>query len=483
MELPRLGTCVVAFTTRRRLPRMRLTRRRVWLRLRRFSRCFLTWRRMSSASSWIVWAISRRRLVRMQGHALQPQRRLGDLVVGDRGVALFGELDLERRQFRDLLADPAEPLVDVTPQLLVDLDVAAAYLDSHPASFGREPMLAAGYPLVYEANLIGRTRGQQDRTRLHGHVRVLRRATDDRRIARHASTGPSSSASTSSTRPRCTAPTPTRSCVGQAIAGRRDEVIVATKFGIDLPTPTARDRGSTARPENVRSRDRGLAPAARHRPRRPLLPAPRRPGHADRGDRRRDGRARHRRARCATSGSSEAAPETIRRAHAVHPIAALQTEYSLWTRDLEDGILPAAARARHRLRRLLAARARLPHRPLPLAERARRTTTFAARTRASRARTSSTTCALVDEVEAVARERVRRPPRSRSRGSSPRATTSSRSRGPSGRSTSRRTRPRSRRADDGPPRAHERDRARRRRPLRRHVLDQPLAGVRAGGRR
>src|SRR4026208_1051516 len=38
-------------------------------------------------------------------------------------------------------------------------------------------------------------------------------------------------------------------------------------------------------------------------------------------------------------GLSEAAPETIRRAHAVHPIAAVQTEYSLWTRDPEDGVL------------------------------------------------------------------------------------------------------------------------------------------------
>src|SRR6185436_1433836 len=38
-------------------------------------------------------------------------------------------------------------------------------------------------------------------------------------------------------------------------------------------------------------------------------------------------------------GLSEASPATIRRAHAVHPIAALQTEYSLWTRDPEDGVL------------------------------------------------------------------------------------------------------------------------------------------------
>ena len=41
-------------------------------------------------------------------------------------------------------------------------------------------------------------------------------------------------------------------------------------------------------------------------------------------------------------GISEAAPETIRRAHAVHPITALQTEYSLWSRDVEDEILPTA---------------------------------------------------------------------------------------------------------------------------------------------
>ena len=41
-------------------------------------------------------------------------------------------------------------------------------------------------------------------------------------------------------------------------------------------------------------------------------------------------------------GLSEAAPDTIRRAHAVHPITALQTEYSLWTRDPEDEILPTA---------------------------------------------------------------------------------------------------------------------------------------------
>ena len=45
-------------------------------------------------------------------------------------------------------------------------------------------------------------------------------------------------------------------------------------------------------------------------------------------------------------GLSEAAPDTIRRAHATHPISALQTEYSIWAREPEAGDPPHAARAR-----------------------------------------------------------------------------------------------------------------------------------------
>jgi aryl-alcohol dehydrogenase-like predicted oxidoreductase len=73
-------------------------------------------------------------------------------------------------------------------------------------------------------------------------------------------------------------------------------------------------------------------------------------------------------------GLSEAAPATIRRAHAVHPITALQTEYSLWTRDPEAVLLPLLRESRDRLRARLAARARLPHRddPLPRGPRRRR---------------------------------------------------------------------------------------------------------------
>ena len=126
--------------------------------------------------------------------------------------------------------------------------------------------------------------------------------------------------------------------VGRALKGRRDEVVVATKFGLVSHAgggPGVLDSS----PANIRDRGRGLAQAARHRPHRPLLPAPRRPEDPDRGHRRRPRRA-GRRGQGPHIGLSEAGPETIRRAHAVHPLAALQTEYSLWTRDPEADLLP-----------------------------------------------------------------------------------------------------------------------------------------------
>ena len=176
------------------------------------------------------------------------------------------------------------------------------------------------------------------RPRLHGHVRVLRRARR-RRIASPPSTARSNSASPSSTPPTCTARSRTRSWSASAIAGRRDKVVLATKFGIvrdpDDPTFAA----SAASPSTcARPCDASLA-APRRRDHRPLLPAPRRPEDADRGNRRRHGRTgpgrqgplpRPVRGR---PGRRSAAP------HAVHPITALQTEYSLWTRDPEDEIL------------------------------------------------------------------------------------------------------------------------------------------------
>ena len=79
--------------------------------------------------------------------------------------------------------------------------------------------------------------------------------------------------------------------VGRAIADRRDEVVLATKFGIvrDPDDPAARGQNGT--PEYVKQAAEASLQAPGRRPHRPLLPAPRRPQDADRGDRRRAGRA------------------------------------------------------------------------------------------------------------------------------------------------------------------------------------------------
>ena len=97
--------------------------------------------------------------------------------------------------------------------------------------------------------------------------------------------------------------------VGRAIKGRREEYVIATKFArrIEPTTVAGRHVDDRAARRLTRARsqlDRRLTATARHRLCRPLLPAPRRPQGADRGDGRRDGRAGRRRARSATSGSA-----------------------------------------------------------------------------------------------------------------------------------------------------------------------------------
>ena len=129
--------------------------------------------------------------------------------------------------------------------------------------------------------------------------------------------------------------------VGRAIAGRRDEVVVATKFGIRFaPTeenPTNRVLDGSR--ENVRRSIEGslkrlgtdhvdLYYLHRVDPNTPIEETV-----GAMGELVAEGKVRH-------LGLSEAAPETIRRAHRTHPITALQTEYSLWTRDPEAEILP-----------------------------------------------------------------------------------------------------------------------------------------------
>jgi aryl-alcohol dehydrogenase-like predicted oxidoreductase len=127
--------------------------------------------------------------------------------------------------------------------------------------------------------------------------------------------------------------------VGEAIADRRDQVILATKFGIQRDPIDPRMRGVNGRPDYVhRACDASLRRLNldyidlyyQHRV-DPSVPIEETVGAmAELVD---AGKVRF-------LGLSEAAPETIRRAHAVHPISALQTEYSLWSRDVEEEILP-----------------------------------------------------------------------------------------------------------------------------------------------
>jgi aryl-alcohol dehydrogenase-like predicted oxidoreductase len=125
--------------------------------------------------------------------------------------------------------------------------------------------------------------------------------------------------------------------VGKALVGRRDEVILATKFGNER-NPDGSRIGVNGRPEYVHSAcDASLQRLGvdhidlyyQHRV-DPQVPIEETVGAM--AELVRAGKVRH-------LGLSEAAPETIRRAAKVHPIAALQTEYSLWSRDPEDGIL------------------------------------------------------------------------------------------------------------------------------------------------
>ncbi len=126
--------------------------------------------------------------------------------------------------------------------------------------------------------------------------------------------------------------------VGRAIADRRDQVVLATKFGNER-----REDGSfvgiNGSPDYVRSAcEASLRRLAGdhidlYYPHRVDKTVPIEETVGAMAELVEQGKVRY-------LGLSEASPETIRRAHAVHPISALQTEYSLWTRDPEDAILP-----------------------------------------------------------------------------------------------------------------------------------------------
>jgi aryl-alcohol dehydrogenase-like predicted oxidoreductase len=126
--------------------------------------------------------------------------------------------------------------------------------------------------------------------------------------------------------------------VGRAIAGRRDQVVIATKFGNERE-PDGTRLGINGRPEYVAKAANASIERLgvdhidlyyQHRV-DPKVPIEETWGALS--ELVQAGKVQH-------LGISEAAPETIRRAHATHPITALQTEWSLWTRDVEDdGVL------------------------------------------------------------------------------------------------------------------------------------------------
>jgi len=129
--------------------------------------------------------------------------------------------------------------------------------------------------------------------------------------------------------------------VGRAIAGRRDDVVLATKFGIVRRPDDNTFRSVNGRPEYVRSAcDASLERLGvdhidlyyQHRA-DPNVPIEDTVGAM--AELVAAGKVRN-------LGLSEAAADTIRRAHAVHPISALQSEWSLWSRDVEDEDVPSA---------------------------------------------------------------------------------------------------------------------------------------------
>src|SRR3954451_4687149 len=125
--------------------------------------------------------------------------------------------------------------------------------------------------------------------------------------------------------------------VGRAVAGRRDRFEIATKFGFVIDPAAPSDRATDGSPENARRACEGSLKRLgidtidlfyQHRV-DPNVPIEETVGAM--GELVNEGKVRY-------LGLSEAAAETIRRAHATHPITAVQSEYSLWTRDPEDDV-------------------------------------------------------------------------------------------------------------------------------------------------
>ena len=131
--------------------------------------------------------------------------------------------------------------------------------------------------------------------------------------------------------------------LGRFLKGRRDKVFLATKFGIVRDPANPHARGTNGHPDYVRQSVEGSLKRLgtdvidlyyQHRP-DPTVPVEDTVGAL--ADLVREGKIRY-------IGLSEVSVSTLERANKVHPITALQTEYSLWSRDVEAEILPACER-------------------------------------------------------------------------------------------------------------------------------------------
>ncbi len=130
--------------------------------------------------------------------------------------------------------------------------------------------------------------------------------------------------------------------LGEALAPVRSTVVIATKFGFDIDAAGGRQRGTNSRPEHIRA----VAEASLKRLKTEVIDLfyqhrvdPEVPIEEVAGAVKeliREGKVKH-------FGLSEAGAQTIRRAHAVQPVTALQSEYSLWWRQPEQEILPLLA--------------------------------------------------------------------------------------------------------------------------------------------
>ena len=225
--------------------------------------------------------------------------------------------------------------------------------------------------------------------------------------------------------------------VGEALAPVRDQVVIATKFGFAFDEQ-GRQTGLSSRPEHIRQAVDGslrrlgtdtIDLLYQHRvdpdvPIEDVAGAVKELVEA--------GKVRH-------FGLSEAGARTIRRAHAVHPVTALQSEYSLFWREPEAEVLPDPAGARHRVRAVQPARQGLPHRHASTRAPPSPTATSARPSRGSPPRPARPTRPWSTCSAASPATRTPPPGRSRWPGCSPSSRGSCRSPAPGAWSGSRRT--------------------------------------------